>query len=170
MAAALSAALQPDVVIESPLWDAEPQAEATVRAAVAGAAAALPQGVRGELAIMLGDDAAIRVLNRDWRGQDKATNVLSFPAPADVPGGELPFLGDIAIAYETLAREAGDEGKPVLHHLAHLVIHGVLHLLGYDHESDEEAETMEGLERTILARLDIPDPYAVHDAEHERHA
>jgi probable rRNA maturation factor len=100
----------------------------------------------------------VRSLNRDWRGIDKATNVLSFSA-AKQPPGLPPMLGDIAIAYETLAREADAEGKPALHHLAHLVVHGYLHLMDYDHQTDPEAETMEALERDILRTLLIPDPF-----------
>ena len=114
-----------------------------------------------ELAIVLTDDAAVRKLNRRWRGSDKATNVLSFPAHGLVPPGSGPRpLGDVVIAYETMAREAQEQGLPLTHHLTHLAVHGFLHLLGYDHESDTEAETMEQLERDILARLDVPDPYA----------
>ena len=113
---------------------------------------------------MLTDDARVRELNREWRGQDKATNVLSFPAAQ--PPGETPqplMLGDIAIAYETTRNEAEAEGKPFQNHLSHLAIHGFLHLLGYDHLDDDEAEEMEGLERDILATLGIADPYLTHD-------
>ena len=91
---------------------------------------------------MLTDDAAIRALNRDWRGNDTPTNVLSFPAPTRQSAtGVRHMLGDIVIAYETIAREAAAEGKPFAHHLAHLAVHGFLHLLGYDHETDRDAET-----------------------------
>ena len=116
---------------------------------------------------MLGNDSAIKALNRDWRGKNAATNVLSFPAaPAShaAKGGKsarpTPYIGDIVIAYQTTAREAAAEGKPFSHHLAHLAIHGFLHLLGYDHENDRDAEKMERLERRILGRLAVPDPYA----------
>jgi probable rRNA maturation factor len=113
---------------------------------------------------MLTDDAGIRTLNANWRGIDKPTNVLSFPAlqptGPSLPGDPPRMLGDIAIAYETTRREADDEGKAFDHHLSHLAIHGFLHLIGYDHETDEEAGEMESLEREILARLGIPDPYA----------
>ena len=120
-----------------------------------------------ELAVMLTDDAGIRTLNNNWRGIDKPTNVLSFPAlqptgpisPDDAPR----MLGDIAIAYETTRREADDEQKPFDHHLSHLAVHGFLHLIGYDHENDGDAEAMETLEREILAQLGIPDPYADRD-------
>jgi probable rRNA maturation factor len=113
---------------------------------------------------MLTDDAGIQTLNRNWRGIDKPTNVLSFPALQ--PRGERQMddaprmLGDIAIAYETTRREADEEQKPFEHHLSHLAVHGFLHLIGHDHEKDQEAETMEALEREILSQLGIPDPYA----------
>lgn len=114
----------------------------------------------GELSLLFSDDAHIRVLNRDWRGMDKPTNVLSFPAFEIAPGDPVPpMLGDIALAFETVRVEAGLEDKPFDHHLSHLIVHGLLHLLGHDHEDDEEAEMMEALERAILARLAIPDPY-----------
>ncbi len=132
---------------ESPLWN-DHDSEATVRRAIA--AAAPPDTARTrELSVLLTDDAEIRTLNAQWRQQDKPTNVLSFPAPA--AGNMQPkLLGDIVIAYETTAREAETEHKPFEHHLSHLAVHGFLHLLGYDHESDDEAETMERLEREIL--------------------
>jgi probable rRNA maturation factor len=150
-----------DIAVRSPLWDAEPAAEETVRRAIAAAAAFAPAG--GEIGVLLADDAAVRDLNREWRGIDKPTNVLSFPAaPA-----AAPLLGDIAIAYETLARESAAERTPFLHHLAHLAVHGFLHLLGYDHQDDSQAETMETLERDILARLDIGDPYLAREREPE---
>jgi probable rRNA maturation factor len=159
-----------DIVVESVLWKAAPKARSTLRRAVAAAAAALSTK-RAELAIVLTDDSAIRLLNRDWRGVDAATNVLSFPTYDRSPQGRgsalqrgrsqsAPhLLGDIVLAYETVAREAHDEGKPFAHHLAHLAVHGFLHLLGYGHERDDDADTMEKMEREILARLAIPDPY-----------
>ena len=108
---------------------------------------------------MLTDDAQIQELNRNWRGKDKPTNVLSFPAP-EQPGATGPrHLGDIALAYETLVRESEEESKELAHHFAHLIVHGVLHLLGYDHEVEAEAEIMEGLEVKALATLGIADPY-----------
>jgi probable rRNA maturation factor len=113
---------------------------------------------------MLTDDAGIRTLNSNWRGVDKPTNVLSFPAlqPTGPSGADdAPrMLGDIAIAYETTRKEADDEQKPFDHHLSHLAVHGFLHLIGYDHENDDDAEAMETLEQEILAQLGIPDPYA----------
>jgi probable rRNA maturation factor len=151
-----------DVAVESDLWAVEPGAEAIVRRAIAAAAdvvRALP-AAGGEVSVVLADDAALHALNRQWRQIDKPTNVLSFPATAPRSSNGMPrLLGDIAIAHETTAREAAAEHKPVIHHLAHLAVHGFLHLVGYDHESDEAADEMERLEAKILARLDIPDPY-----------
>src|SRR5262249_50733570 len=144
-----------EIQMQSPLWDAEPQAADTVRKAIAAAASSAPAA--GEVSVLLADDATVQSLNAQWRGIDKPTNVLSFPAAR---GGDLP--GDIAIAYETLRRESATEDKPFLHHLAHLAVHGFLHLLGYDHETDSQAAAMEKLERDILARLAIADPYRAH--------
>jgi len=110
---------------------------------------------------VLTDDSTIRTLNRDWRGKNAPTNVLSFPAAAPGKGRPgSPYIGDIVIAYETVAREAKAQDKPFRHHLAHLAIHGFLHLHGYDHENDRDAQKMERLERKILKRLAVPDPYA----------
>ncbi len=165
-----------DVLIESPLWEkAEPAAEAVVREAVSRAAAATDVGEpTGEVAVLLCDDAMIAALNAQWRGREEPTNVLSFPAPpaSDLPPSGLPasdppvpvHLGDIAIACETVVREAREQGRTVSQHLAHLAVHGFLHLLGYDHQTDQEAEHMEALEREVLATLGISDPYASHDA------
>ncbi|MGB1547075.1 MAG: rRNA maturation RNase YbeY, partial [Alphaproteobacteria bacterium] len=115
-----------------------------------------------ELSLALVDDACIRGLNRDYRGRDMATNVLAFAEEAVPDGGiGLPrFLGDVAVAFETTAGEAKAQAKTLSDHLSHLVVHGVLHLLGYDHGAAKPAEEMEGLEREILARLGIADPYA----------
>jgi probable rRNA maturation factor len=156
-----------DVVVESPLWQAMPDCEAVIRRAVA--LAADPEVGshchHAEIAVLLCDDAAMAELNGHWRGQNRATNVLSFPAvPAFGDAAAQTSLGDIAIAYETVAREAAEQGKTVADHLAHLVVHGFLHLLGYDHDQDGEAERMERLERDILARIGIADPYASRDA------
>ncbi|AWM88792.1 rRNA maturation RNase YbeY [Microvirga sp. 17 mud 1-3] len=149
-----------DTVTEAGSWDGLPDAEALAQRA-AEAAAAVADGAEEDLevSVMLTDDESIRTLNRQWRGKDKPTNVLSFPAP-EQPGLEGPrHLGDIALAYETLVREAEEESKPLADHFAHLVVHGVLHLLGYDHETDEEADVMEALEVKALAGLGIADPY-----------
>jgi probable rRNA maturation factor len=153
-----SAAADIDVLAVSPLWSACPNAEATIRSAIEAAARAA--GRSGAVTVMLTDDASIRALNAQWRGIDKPTNVLSFPAgesPA-IPGP--PHLGDIAIAYETVAAESAAENKAFADHLAHLAVHGYLHLVGFDHETDAEAIRMENLETRVLAGLGIPDPYA----------
>ncbi|MCO5090477.1 rRNA maturation RNase YbeY [Bosea sp. (in: a-proteobacteria)] len=113
-----------------------------------------------ELSLLLTDDRRIRIVNRDWRGFDKATNVLSFPAAPPARIAQSPLLGDIVIAYETVVREADAEGKSVADHLRHLAIHGLLHLLGEDHETEAQARRMEALEVAALARLGISDPYA----------
>ena len=124
------------------------------------AALALPHQV--ELVVVLADDAEQRQLNRDWRGIDRPTNVLAFPAWA--PGAQLPrdaplLLGDVVLAFETVAREADEQDKPLADHFGHLIVHGVLHLLGYDHASEGEAVEMERLETSILAELGVADPY-----------
>lgn len=151
-----------DILVTADGWQAEPDAEVLVQRAIEAAARqAIASAEVAEVAIVLTDDSGIRTLNRDWRGIDKPTNVLSFPAAQAPAGGTQPrMLGDIAIAYETTRREADNENKPFAHHLSHLAVHGFLHLVGHDHETDDEAETMEGLERTILASLGVPDPYA----------
>jgi len=148
-----------DISVASRLWRGLPGARIiareTIAAAVAESEAPLRDGA--EVSICLTDDDALRALNARWRGIDKPTNVLSFPA---APHGGDPTLGDIALAYETLAREAEDLGVPLADHYRHLVAHGFLHLIGYDHETDAEAERMEALETRILARLGAADPYA----------
>jgi probable rRNA maturation factor len=156
------APLTADILVTATCWQAEPGAEALVQRAIDAAAKhASASAEATEVAIVLTDDSGIRTLNRDWRGIDKPTNVLSFPAATVQASRMQPrMLGDIAIAYETTAREAEDEGKPFGHHLSHLAVHGFLHLVGYDHENDADAETMEALERTILRSLGVPDPYA----------
>ena len=123
-------------------------------------AAALAGRIReADLAIRIVDAREGRALNRHYRGKDYATNVLSFPA--DLPEGvKLPLLGDLVICAPVVAREAREQGKPAVAHYAHLTVHGVLHLLGWNHEDDKDAEAMEQLEREILAGLGLPDPYA----------
>jgi probable rRNA maturation factor len=149
-----------DVIVESSCWDEVSDAEAIIRRTLAAAAAAIGTNFADcTLAVLLTDDAAIRRLNAQWRDIDKPTNVLSFPAAPPLAGSSPRPLGDIAIACETTAREARQEGKPFADHLSHLSVHGFLHLLGYDHGSEAQAETMEQLERAILQRLGVPDPY-----------
>jgi probable rRNA maturation factor len=154
-----------EILVVADCWNAEPEAAAVIDRAIAAAAEFVTADVdESELAVMLTDDEGIQTLNRNWRGIDKPTNVLSFPAlqprgprkPDEAPR----MLGDIAIAYETTRREADEEQKPFDHHLSHLAVHGFLHLIGHDHEKDQEAEIMESLEREILSHLGIPDPYA----------
>jgi probable rRNA maturation factor len=162
-----------EVLTVAGCWQSEANAETTIHRAIEAAAEMTDADVgESELAIMLTDDAGIRALNSTWRGLDKPTNVLSFPAlqpegpvgPDDAPR----MLGDIAIAYETTRKEADDEQKPFDHHLSHLAVHGFLHLIGYDHENDADAGIMEALEVGILAQLGIPNPYADRDTERER--
>jgi probable rRNA maturation factor len=157
------------LTVSCPDWSrAIPDVESVVRgaAALALARADLPGAV--ELSLVLTDDAEVQTLNRDWRGQDKPTNVLSFPQsslgeqePA-APGAPV-LLGDVIVAYET-ARGEVDAGlaATLSDHLAHLIVHGVLHLLGHDHEDESEAEEMERLETSLLAELGVPDPYSAH--------
>jgi probable rRNA maturation factor len=145
-----------DIRIESDLWKQQRAATTVARRAIGQAAAAVALS-KGELSLLLTDDPAIRVLNCDWRSVEAPTNVLSFPAPR--AGGDRPFIGDIVLAYETVAAEAQAERKPFAHHFAHLCVHGFLHLLGYDHVRKKDAERMEEAERDILRRLGVPDPY-----------
>lgn len=171
MAEALSpSSLAVDVAVRCPLWTgAVDEAGALCKtAARACYRANYPRRASGaaEVSIVLADDAFVRGLNREYRGRDKATNVLSFPAsPADGPDGTPPssqaprMLGDVVLAFETVAAEAAAQGKTLTDHLCHLVVHGMLHLLGYDHQQEKAAEKMEAFEIEILAGLDIADPY-----------
>jgi probable rRNA maturation factor len=145
-----------DVEVEDPAWSvALPDAETLVRTAADATLAS--EGAVGEgVTLLLTDDQTIRELNQRFRAQDRPTNVLSFPAPQNPER----FLGDIALAYGVCAHEAEAQGKSLAHHLQHLVAHGVLHLLGYDHVTDAQANEMEDLERAVLAGLGIADPYA----------
>jgi probable rRNA maturation factor len=149
------ASVKIDIRVESDLWKRKPDIKTVARRAIVKAATmvALP---KCELSVLLTDDPTIRTINADWRGVNAPTNVLSFPAPG---GGERPFIGDIVLAYETIAAEARAERKPFAHHFAHLAVHGFLHLLGYDHIRKKDAEIMEDAERGILRQLRIPDPY-----------
>ena len=153
-----------DIEVEDPAWtSALANAEALVLEAADATLAS--EGAVGEgVTLLLTDDEILRDLNRRFRAQDKPTNVLSFPAPQNPER----FLGDIALAYGVCAREAQEQGKPLANHLQHLVAHGVLHLLGYDHETDAQADEMEDLERAVLAGLGIPDPYLTGEGDHDR--
>lgn len=151
-----------EILIEAEGWEVIPEVEMHVeQAAIAALKAVHPRKwKRLSAAILLADDATLQRLNADFRAKDKPTNVLSFPA-IPLPGiAQADNLGDIALAFETCAREAEEEGKALSHHMMHLVVHGILHLLGYDHETDAEADVMEAREVAILATLGIADPYA----------
>lgn len=141
------------VEIEDEAWTA---AVADAEARVIAAAGAALDGATGEVVVLLTDDATVRDLNARFRGKDRPTNVLSFPAPETA----RPHLGDLVLASGVCMAEAAEQGKTVADHLSHLVVHGVLHLLGHDHEDDVEAEMMETEERAILATLGVADPYA----------
>ena len=149
-----------DISVPSSLWRRLPRARVIARETIAAAAESEGPGVGGDVSLCLADDAALQALNLRWRGLDKPTNVLSFPAAPPGHGRDATTLGDIALAYETLAREAGELGVPLADHYRHLLAHGFLHLIGYDHETDAEAERMEALETRILARFGVGDPYA----------
>ncbi len=129
------------------------------RAAGVAAAAAAGTQARGEIAVVLADDATLRRLNREYRGMDKPTNVLSFPLGGAARGDSL---GDVILARETLLAEAAEQGKPPADHLVHLVVHGVLHLFGYDHGRQAEARRMEALEIKVLRTLGVANPYRAH--------
>jgi probable rRNA maturation factor len=149
-----------DLLVEAGTWPPETELAAIARRAVDGVLVEIGAKQSCELSLVFSDDAHVRTLNAGWRGKDQPTNVLSFPAFPSNPGAALPpMLGDVVLAAETVAAEALAEGKPLVHHISHLIVHGILHLIGYDHETDAEAEEMEELERRILAGLDIPDPY-----------
>jgi probable rRNA maturation factor len=151
-----------DISVPSALWRRLPRARTMARETIAACIAETGIASRdgAEVSLCLADDAQMRALNAQWRGMDRPTNVLSFPAASAERPGEAPILGDIALAFETLAREVEESGAALADHYRHLVAHGFLHLIGYDHQTSEEAERMEALETRILARLGIADPYA----------
>jgi len=141
-----------EIEVDDPAWtDALAEVEPLVQSA-----AALALEAAGLVSVSLTDDDTVADLNLRFRGKPGPTNVLSFPALESA----RPFLGDVILAFGVCAREAAEQGKPLAHHLQHLVAHGVLHLVGYDHQTETEAEEMEALERRILAGLNVPDPYA----------
>lgn len=149
-----------DVEIEDEAWSRDLRdIEALVTVAATAALAAAQRA--GAVVVLLTDDAGVQDLNLRFRGKDSPTNVLSFPAP-DNPEDHL---GDIALAHGVCVREAAEQGKTLAHHLQHLVAHGVLHLVGYDHENDADAEDMEGLERVVMAGLGAPDPYGAEQGD-----
>lgn len=150
------------IEVEDEAWSALADLDAVTERAVLGAlAAGADLEGEAEINVLFTDDPSIAAINMEWRGKDYATNVLSFPAPDDmpVPEGEARPLGDIVLASGVVAREAGEQGKSLHDHTVHLIVHGTLHLLGYDHVDDDEAEKMERLETDILKGLGIPDPY-----------
>jgi probable rRNA maturation factor len=159
----VSASFDVDVQIEAEGWHQVfgPDSEAEIGKIVHAASHHFePAG--DSFALLLTSDAIVQGLNAQWRNKDQPTNVLSFPAPETVHALEKT-LGDVALAYETCAREAEEQGKNLKDHATHLLVHGLLHLLGYDHEAEDDAAEMEGLEREILASLGIADPYQTHD-------
>jgi len=165
------AELDIQISVEEGDWPSEEELQSLVERVLGEAAAYLKKHEKQpfpkmapELSLVFTDDASIREINAEWRSQDKATNVLSFPAFPLEPGGKPgPMLGDIIIARETVEREAIDLEKSFDDHLTHLMVHGFLHLFGYDHMNNSEAERMEGLETRILASLGLSDPYAGQD-------
>lgn len=166
-----------DLELRDPAWTGLQRAVERARLAARAALVAAPEAAHLprplELSLVLADDAFVRRLNRDYRGQDKPTNVLAFAsldaappsplAPCGAAGAPL-LLGDVVVARETLEREAGEAGRALADHLSHLVVHGVLHLLGYAHEADADAARMEALEIEILTGLGIADPYGTNQA------
>ncbi|WOI53349.1 rRNA maturation RNase YbeY [Parvularcula sp. LCG005] len=150
-----------DIEIADERWASCPVEEVTANVARILSGALSVEASYGDVSALFTNDSEVHGLNLEWRGKDKPTNVLSFPADDFPVGeGETPPLGDLALAYETCAREAAEKNIPFAHHLTHLVLHGVLHLLGYDHIDEEEAEEMETLEIRLLSQLDIADPYS----------
>ncbi len=150
-----------DVAVEAEGWPSAGKLNAQVARAFAAAVGTgeLAYQPGSELSLLFADDAVVRDLNRNWRDQDKSTNVLSFPGGDESGPVYGPMLGDIVFAFETVGREAEEGEMPFENHLSHLIVHGILHLFGYDHQIEEDAEVMEALERRILAKLNIPDPY-----------
>lgn len=151
--------VETDIIVTAPAWgrftNLKALTEGAVRQCVETIGAELARGC--ELSVNFTDDATIRALNSKWRGLDKPTNVLSFEAPGE--RATKPTLGDIVIAYETVEREAREQDTTFPAHLAYLIVHGVLHLIGYDHQTPEEADAMEAVEQRIAAALGLPDPY-----------
>lgn len=160
-----------DVVVAEPEWKRAVPAVAKLcrRAARAALAASTPDMAAAEACVVLTDDGTVRALNRDYRNKDTSTNVLSFPlavSAAETTGDRGPpprLLGDVVVAYATSAAEAEAQSKSLADHLTHLVVHGMLHLVGHDHQTDDDANVMERLEVAILARLGVADPYRAGD-------
>ncbi len=156
--AATTDGLSLDLRIADSRWEALGDVDALAANVLGRAATRMKTG--GELAILFTDDAEMQTLNRQWRGLDKPTDVLSFPSEQPEIPGQPQYLGDIALGYETALRDAETMHRPFAGHISHLLIHGFLHLLGYDHIETKDAQVMEPLEADILASLGWPDPYA----------
>lgn len=152
-------AVQYEIVVEAGDWPPE----AALEDAVARVCAALSPLADGSITFAFTDDASMQTMNREWRGKDKATNVLSFPDGDPGEDGRT-HLGDVILAHETLMRESTALDIPFTHHLTHLLLHGGLHLLGYDHIEDEDAAVMENLEIRILEDMGIKNPYQNDDS------
>ena len=149
-----------DLIVEDDAWSSLQGKTRLVDEAISAVCEELPVREPGVVAILLGSDDAVAAMNAQFRGKEGPTHVLSFPASEHADN----HLGDIALAHGVVAREAEDRAIDVADHLRHLVIHGFLHLQGYDHQTDDEAATMETIERRALARLGVSDPYANEDA------
>ncbi len=150
------------IEVEDKAWQALAGLDQLALSAVASTLSRICENdERKEVALLFTDDQSIATINAEWRGKNKPTNVLSFPAPPDmpIPEGEPRQLGDIVLSFGVIAREAAEQGKTLHDHTAHLIVHGMLHLLGFDHETDAEAGEMERLEASILKGLGISDPY-----------
>lgn len=150
-----------DAVCEDERWGSEKNLERLVEKACTAISIFVDQVAgKAQFTILFSNDAALQELNRQWRGLDKPTNVLSFPSLQGANPEFANYIGDIALAFETIAREANEQGKTSEDHILHMIVHGILHLLGHDHEDEADAQTMENLERGILARAGVSDPYA----------
>jgi len=150
-----------DVIVEASGWPDAGQLQALVKSATQAIFTSVECTILpdSELSIVFSDDTRVRDLNDRYRGKEGATNVLSFPGDSTHDDAFGPMIGDVILALETVANEAGTSGQPLTHHMTHLVIHGILHLLGYDHQTPPEAEIMEQLETRLLEQLGIADPY-----------
>jgi len=156
------AGLAVEILVEAGDWQAPRSLRTLAQGAIAAALKATGRRLiaPAEVAVVFSDDRHVRALNRRFRSKDKSTNVLSFPAAAPLSGAYGPLLGDIVLGHETVKAEADDQGIPLADHLRHLIVHGFLHLLGYDHSVEKEAVAMERLETFILNGLGVPNPYA----------
>ena len=151
-----------DIAVLDERWKEVADLDRLVRTAALTAVAHGASGAEpAELSLVFSNDARIQELNSDYRSKPAPTNVLSFPSslPGDIPEGQTKLLGDVVVAFETISHEASAQGKTFENHLCHLIVHGVLHLLGYDHEIDSSADKMEALEIAALAQMNVPNPY-----------